>query len=108
VGKPEGNRPLGRSRSRWEGKCGRCIGLTTLPSSCAECIESWEPQPPGTLRPVQAFNANALLLPAHYGIVLKIPLSADSAVCDIFSACALLSAGTSFLDARARGETCSQ
>jgi len=32
------------------GKSGRCVGLTTLPSSCADCLETWEPQPPGTLR----------------------------------------------------------
>jgi hypothetical protein len=31
------------------GKGGRCVGLTTLPSSCADCLEIWEPQPPGTL-----------------------------------------------------------
>ena len=28
---------------------GRCVGLTTLPPSCAECLEIFEPQPPGTL-----------------------------------------------------------
>ena len=27
----------------------RCVGLTTLPPSCAECLEIWDPQPPGTL-----------------------------------------------------------
>jgi len=32
------------------GKGGRCLGLTTLPPSCADCLEIWEPQPPGTLR----------------------------------------------------------
>jgi len=32
------------------GKGGRCVGLTTLPPSCAKCLEIWEPQPPGTLR----------------------------------------------------------
>jgi len=32
------------------GKGGRCVGLTTLPPSCADCLENWEPQPPGTLR----------------------------------------------------------
>jgi len=32
------------------GKGGRCIGLTTLASSCADCLELWGPQPPGTLR----------------------------------------------------------
>jgi len=31
------------------GKGGRCVGLTTLPSSCADCHEIWEPQPPSTL-----------------------------------------------------------
>ena len=29
---------------------GRCIGLTTLPPSCADCLEIWKPQPPGNLR----------------------------------------------------------
>jgi hypothetical protein len=28
----------------------RCVGLTTLPPSRADCFEIWEPQPPGTLR----------------------------------------------------------
>ena len=23
----------------------RCVGLTTLPPSCADCLEIWEPQP---------------------------------------------------------------
>ena len=32
------------------GKGGRCVGLTTLPPSCADCLEILEPQPPGTLR----------------------------------------------------------
>ena len=31
------------------GKSGRCVGLTTLPPSCADCLEIWEPQPTGTL-----------------------------------------------------------
>ena len=31
------------------GKGGRCIGVTTLPPSCAECHEIWEPQPPEPL-----------------------------------------------------------
>jgi hypothetical protein len=31
------------------GKCGRCKGLTTLPSSCAECLAIWEPHTPETL-----------------------------------------------------------
>jgi len=32
------------------GKGGRCVGLTTLPPLSVECLEIWEPQPPGTLR----------------------------------------------------------
>ena len=31
-------------------KGGWCVGLTTLPPSCADCLEIWEPQTPGTLR----------------------------------------------------------
>ena len=30
-------------------KCGRCVRLTTVPQSCADCLEIWEPQPPDTL-----------------------------------------------------------
>jgi hypothetical protein len=32
------------------GKGGRCVGLSTLPPSCADCLEIWEPRPPGTHR----------------------------------------------------------
>jgi len=43
------------------GKGGQCIGLTTLTSSCAKCLEILEPQPPETLRAaVQACNGVAL------------------------------------------------
>jgi rRNA maturation protein Nop10 len=31
-------------------KGGRCVGLTTLPRSCADFIENWETQSPGILR----------------------------------------------------------
>jgi hypothetical protein len=33
-----------------EGKGGRCVGLTTLPPSCVDCLKTWEPWPPGVLR----------------------------------------------------------
>jgi len=32
------------------GKGGWCVELTTLPPSCADCLEIWEPQHSGTLR----------------------------------------------------------
>jgi len=32
------------------GKGCQCVGLQTLPPSCVDCLEIWEPQPPGTLR----------------------------------------------------------
>jgi hypothetical protein len=31
------------------GQGGRCVGLTALPLSCADCFEIWETRPPGTL-----------------------------------------------------------
>jgi len=48
-------------------KDGRCVGLTTLPPSCADCLEIWEPQHPGILR---ACNGIALPLP----LPLPLPL----------------------------------
>ena len=33
------------------GKRGRCVGLTTWPPSCADCLEIWLPRPPGILGP---------------------------------------------------------
>jgi len=35
------------------GKGARCVGLTTLPPSRANCLEIWEPQTPGTLTACQ-------------------------------------------------------
>ena len=32
------------------GNGGLCVRLTPLPNLCADCLEIWEPQPPGTLR----------------------------------------------------------
>jgi len=34
----------------WGGKGGRCVYLTTLPPSSADCLETRELQLPGTLR----------------------------------------------------------
>jgi hypothetical protein len=45
--------PLTKMSTRnisWGGKGNWCVQLTTLPPSCANYLEIWEPQPPGTLR----------------------------------------------------------
>jgi hypothetical protein len=39
---------------------GQCVGLTILPPSCADCLEIWEPQPPGTLRACQGLCTDCL------------------------------------------------
>jgi hypothetical protein len=36
-----------------------CEGLTTLPLSCADCLEIWEPQPTENLWACQTTNNNA-------------------------------------------------
>jgi len=49
----ESAQPLTEMSTRnisWGVKGSWCIGLKTFPPSCAECLEIWEPQPPGTLR----------------------------------------------------------
>ena len=45
------------------GKSGRCVGLTTLPPSCADCLEIWEPQPLGTLWASTGLQWDYLLTP---------------------------------------------
>ena len=35
------------TRNIYWGKGGRCIRLTLLPPSCADCLEIWKPQSPG-------------------------------------------------------------
>jgi hypothetical protein len=41
------------TRNIFGGKGSQCVGLTTVPPSCTDCLEFWEPQPPGTLRACQ-------------------------------------------------------
>jgi hypothetical protein len=41
------------TRNIYWGKGGRCVGLTTLPPSCADCLKICEPQTAGTLRVCQ-------------------------------------------------------
>jgi hypothetical protein len=42
------------------GKGGRCVGLTTLPPSCADCLEIWALNLLEPLGPVQVCNGIAL------------------------------------------------
>jgi hypothetical protein len=49
---PGSTQPLTQMSTRnisCEGKGSWCVGLKTLSDSCADCLEIWEPQLPGTL-----------------------------------------------------------
>jgi len=50
------------------GKSSRRIGLTTLPPSCANHLEIWKPQPPGTLSAVQACTGIPLPSPFAFNV----------------------------------------
>jgi hypothetical protein len=41
------------------GKGVQCLGLTTLPPSCADCLKLWEPHPLETSEPVKACSGIA-------------------------------------------------
>jgi len=43
------NMVLGLTQPVTEMSC-RCVGLSTLPPSCADCLEIWDPQSPGNFR----------------------------------------------------------
>jgi len=45
------------------GKGGRCVQLTNLPPSCADCLEIWEPHTPGTLRGCSGLYRDGFNLP---------------------------------------------
>ena len=49
------------------GKGGRCVGLTTLPPSCPDCLEILRLEPPGALRDCTGI---ALPLPLPFTIAL--------------------------------------
>jgi len=51
------------------GKGGCCAELPTLPPSCADCLEIWAPQPPGTLRACS--DLYRIALPLLYSELLK-------------------------------------
>jgi len=53
------------------GKGGRCVGLTTLPLSCADCLEIWEPQPHGTLT-IMKYHINTVEVTRFFKYIFKI------------------------------------
>jgi len=69
------------------GKGSRCERLTTLPPSCADCHEIWEPQTPGTLRACPGlyrdcspFHQNSIPTPHSFTINAKIQTASDSVI----------------------------
>ena len=50
------------------GKGSRCVGLTPLPPSCADCLEIWETELPRTFGACQACNGIALPFWAMLGM----------------------------------------
>jgi hypothetical protein len=52
---------MSTSNITW-GKSGRCVGLTTLPPSCADCLKIWEPQPPGNRRASQGLQLDCFII----------------------------------------------
>jgi hypothetical protein len=53
------------TRNIFGGKGSRCLGLTTLSSSCADCLEIWEPRPPENLRDYYTFCRYSLIILFH-------------------------------------------
>jgi hypothetical protein len=54
------------------GKGGRYVGLITLSPSGADCVEIWEPQPPGTLWTCPGLQCDALPQPTDTNSVKTI------------------------------------
>ena len=60
---------ISTSNVSWN-KGGRCVGLTTLPPTCADCLEIWEHEPPGTLRPYKIVHTRFFATPVAQEIIL--------------------------------------
>ena len=62
----------------WMGKGWRCVGLTTLPPSCYNCLEIWKPQLSGTISACPGLYWDLLYLylyPYVYPVFLLKPYS---------------------------------
>ena len=61
------------------GKGGRCVGLTTLRPSYADCLEIWESQPSVTLRACLGLYRGCFISTPHH------PYATEVAKCPLFS-----------------------
>jgi hypothetical protein len=59
------------------GKGSRCVVLTTLSSSCADCLETWDPQLPETL------TACPVLYSHNFSFILSGNVNIQNDVCCI-------------------------
>ena len=57
----------------WGGKGGRCVRMTNLPPSCAECLEMWETHPPGILWVCPGLYSNCVTLLVGDGLSTSRP-----------------------------------
>ena len=62
LGSTQPLKEMSTSNISYGGKDGRSVGLTTLPPSCADCLEIYEPQPPGNLRACPGLYRDSLTL----------------------------------------------
>jgi hypothetical protein len=49
----------------------RCVGLTTLPPSCADCLKIWKPQPPAALRACPGLYTNCFTLTFNFALWIE-------------------------------------
>jgi len=72
------------------GKGGRYVGLTTLPPSCADYLEIWEPQTPGTLKACPGLEGYLFYISCsvltvveddQFGHLKSLPVRSQLAVC---------------------------
>jgi hypothetical protein len=76
--RPRGRISLYRMSTRnisWVGTGSWCKGLTILPPSCADCLEIWEPQSPGTIK---ACPGVALPLPGDWKVPVHLCKKGDA------------------------------
>jgi hypothetical protein len=78
----------------WGSKGGRSVRLTTVPASCANCLEIWESQPPGTLGTCPALQWDCFYWKLHlfvYVLVVSLFSILTCCVCKLcFGTCSVV------------------